>query len=69
MIKLDRYDALKLQKALQLINEVKDYNNVLSSPVYRKLDTVSKKLDKILAEETEPDVSKEYTSEGKVKGE
>ena len=68
MIKLDRYDALKLQKTLQLINEVKDYNNVLSSPVYRKLDTVSKKLDKILAEETEPGVSKEYTSEGKVKG-
>lgn len=69
MIKLDRYDALKLQIALLLINEVKDYNNVLSSPVYRKLDTVSKKLDKILAEETEPDVSKEYTSKGKVKGE
>lgn len=60
MIKLDRYDALKLQNALQLINEVKDYNNVLSSPVYRKLDTISKKLDKILAEETEPGVSKEY---------
>ena len=69
MIKLDRYDALKLQKALQLINEVKDYNNVLSTSVYRKLDTVSNKLDKILAEETEPDVSKEYTSEGMVKGE
>ena len=69
MIKIDRYDALKLQIALLLINEVKDYNNVLSSPVYRKLDTVSKKLDKILAEETEPDVSKEYTFGGKVKGE
>ena len=69
MIKLDRYDALKLQKALRLINEVKDYNNVPSSPMYRKLDTVSKKLDKILAEETEPCVSKEYTFEGKVKGE
>lgn len=68
MNKLDRYDALKLQKAMQIIQSVKNYNNLPSSPLYKKLETVSKKLDTILSTETTGEVQKEYCTTNHIKG-
>lgn len=68
MNKLDRYDALQLQNAKKIIQSVSDYNCLPSSPLYKKLETVSKKLDIILSTETESEVQQEYLSHGFVKG-
>ena len=68
MDKLDRYDSLKLQKAMQIIQSVKSYNNLPSSPLYKKLEIVSKKLDAILSTETTGEVQKEYCTTGHIKG-
>ena len=68
MNKLDRYDALKLQEAMQIIQSVKSYNNLPSSSLYKKLETVSKKLDTILSTETTGEVQKEYCTTSHIKG-
>lgn len=61
MNKLDRYDALKLIKAKKIINEVAVYNYTSeSNKLYKKLNTISNKIDKILETELEPKLQEEY---------
>lgn len=66
MNKLDRYDALKVIKAKGIIDEVRDYNNIESSSLYRKLNTLVVKMDNILATELEPKLQEEYNHTGKI---
>lgn len=66
MNKLDRYDTLKLIEARKIIDGIRDYNNITSSPLYKKLNTVIMKIDSILATELEPELQKEYNHLGRV---
>ena len=66
MNKLDRYDTLKLIEARNIIRGIRDYNNIISSPLYKKLDTVVKKIDSILDTELEPELQEEYNLLGRV---
>lgn len=66
MNKLDRYDTLKLIEARKIINDVQEYNNIISSPLYKKLSTVIEKIDSILNTELEPKLQEEYNLLGKV---
>ena len=66
MNKLGRYDALKIIEARKIINGVRDYNNVKSSPLYRKLSTIVGKLDAVLDTELEPKLQEEYTILGRI---
>ncbi len=66
MNKLDRYDAQKLEKALELIGEVIDYNYMPGTPLSKKLDTVHGKITKILETELEDKLVEEYKEKGKV---
>ncbi len=66
MNKLDRYDTLKLIEARKIINDIREYNNIISSPLYKKLDTVVKKIDSILDTELEPELQEEYNLLGRV---
>ncbi len=66
MNKLDRYDTLKLIEARKIIDGIRDYNNIVSSPLYKKLNTVVKKIDSILNTELEPELQEEYNLLGKV---
>ena len=68
MNKLDRYDALKLQEALHRIKTVRDYNNIPSSPLYKKLNTIIGKLDAVLSAETTDEVQREYKTNGFIGG-
>lgn len=61
MNKLDLYDARKLLKAQELIREVADYNYKSdSNPLFRKLYTLTKKIDKLFDTELEPKLQEEY---------
>ena len=61
MNKLDRYDALKLIEAQKIINKVAEYNYTSeSNKLYKKLNTISNKIDKILETELEPKLQEEY---------
>ena len=66
MNKLDRYDTLKLIEAKKIIDGIREYNNIYSSPLYKKLDTVVRKIDSILDTELEPRLQKEYNLLGRV---
>ena len=66
MNKLDSYDANKIVQARKLIDEVRDYNNIQSSSLYRKLNTVIVKLDAILNTELEPELQEEYNRSGRI---
>ncbi len=66
MNKLDRYDTLKLIEARKIIDGIRDYNNICSSPLYKKLNTVVGKIDSILDTELEPELQKEYNLLGRV---
>ena len=66
MNKLDRYDTLKLIEARKIINAIRDYNNICSSPLYKKLNTIVKKIDSILDTELEPKLQEEYNLLGRV---
>lgn len=67
--KLDRYDAGRLRAALDIIQTVSDSNYTCDSdPLYRKLETVCGKLDRILQNDTEPNVREEYTRHGRIGG-
>lgn len=66
MNKLDRYDTLKLIEAKKIIDGIRDYNNVVSSPLYKKLNTVIVKIDSILGTELEPELQEEYNRSGRV---
>ena len=67
MNKLDRYDTLKLIEARKIINAIRDYNNSCSSsPLYKKLNTIVKKIDSILDTELEPKLQEEYNLLGRV---
>lgn len=66
MNKLDRYDTQKLIEARKIIDGIRDYNNICSSPLYKKLNTVVVKIDSILATELEPELQEEYNSLGRV---
>lgn len=50
--KLDDYDTLKLKEARKLIIAVYEYNYVPSSAVTKKLETIIRKLDGLIGEET-----------------
>ena len=67
MNKLDRYDALKLQNAMQLITEVYEYNYLPSSSLTKKTETVLSKLEHILDTELESDLQSEYKEHGKIR--
>ena len=61
MNKLDEYDAQKLIKAKEFVEEVRSYNYTSeSSRLYRKLSTIINKLEAILCTELEPELQKEY---------
>ena len=66
MNKLDRYDTLKLIETKKTIEGIRDYNNIVSSSLYKKLNTVIKKIDSILNTELEPELQKEYNLLGRV---
>lgn len=66
MNKLDRYDALKLIEARKIINGIREYNNIISSSLYKKLNTVVGKIDSILDTELEPKLQEEYNLLGRV---
>ena len=66
MNKLDRYDTLKLIEARKIIDGIREYNNICSSPLYKKLDTVVRKIDSILDTELEPKLQEEYNLLGRV---
>lgn len=66
MNKLDRYDTLKLIEARKIINAIRDYNSSCSSPLYKKLNTIVKKIDSILDTELEPKLQEEYNLLGRV---
>ena len=61
MIKLNRYDAQRLIDAKKIINGIADYNYTSeSNPLYKKIMTIVKKIDKILETELEPKLQEEY---------
>ena len=61
MNKLDLHDARKLLKAQQLIREVADYNYTSdSNPLFKRLYTLTKQIDKLFAMELEPKLQEEY---------
>ena len=67
--KLDRYDAGRLKAALDIIQTVSDSNYTCDSdPLYRKLETVRGKLERILQNDTEPEVAEDYNRLGKIVG-
>lgn len=66
MNKLDRYDTLKLIEARKIIDGIREYNNIYSSSLYKKLDTVVRKIDSILDTELELELQEEYNLLGKV---
>lgn len=66
MNKLDRYDALKLIEAREIIIGIREYNNIISSSLYKKLDTVVGKMGAILDTELEPELQEEYNLLGRV---
>lgn len=51
--KLDEYDKQKMKKARKIINEVYEYNYDGYSPLNNKLETILKKIDKLIAEAEE----------------
>ena len=66
MNKIDRYDAQKLIKAQKVISEVADYNYISdSSPLCRKLNTIIRKIDRLLETELEPELQEEYNLLGR----
>ena len=67
MNKLGRYDALQLQKALDIIMGVYEYNYIPSSPLTKKTETVINKIENILATELEDYLQKEYEKDGKIR--
>ena len=66
MNKLDRYDTRKLIEARKIINGIREYNNICSSPLYKKLTTLVGKIDSILDTELEPELQEEYNLLGRV---
>ena len=67
MNKLDRYDTQKLIEARKIIDEIVEYNYTSkSNPLYKKLMTIIKKIDKILNTELEPNLQEEYNLLGKI---
>ena len=46
--KIDEYDTFKLKEARQLICEVYEYNYMPSSSLSKKLETILKKIDRII---------------------
>lgn len=64
---IDRFDGRRLQEALKILKKVRDYNYVCeSNPLYRKLDTVCRKVENLLMTELEPKLQEEYRTRGKV---
>lgn len=64
---IDRFDGRRLQEALKILEKVRDYNYVCeSNPLYRKLDTVCRKMENLLMTELEPRLCEEYKANGKV---
>lgn len=67
MIKLNRYDAQRLIDAKKIINGIADYNYTSeSNPLYKKIMTIVKKIDKILETELEPKLQEEYNLLGEI---
>lgn len=53
--KLDRFDGRRMIEALRLMEKVRDYNYTSESdPLYRKLDTICRKMENLLDTELEP---------------
>ena len=67
MNKLDRYDTQKLIEVRKIINGIAEYNYTSeSNPLYKKLMTIVKKIDKILNTELESDLQEDYNLLGKI---
>ena len=49
--KLEEYDINKLKKARKSVVEVYEYNYTPSSSIAKKLETIIRKLDKLIGEE------------------
>lgn len=65
--KLDRFDAKRLIEAKKIIGGIADYNYTSdSNRLYRKLNTIYKKIDKILETELEPKLQEEYNLIGRL---
>lgn len=51
--KLGEYDRRKMEEARKIINKVYEYNYDGYSPLNNKLETILKKIDKLIAEANE----------------
>lgn len=67
MNKLDRYDALKIIEIKKQVSEILDYNYYSgSSPLEKKLNTISSKLEHLLDTELEPKLQEEWNLLGRI---
>ena len=68
--KLDRYDARRLMKALGILRELYNCNDVPSSPLTKKLGTICKKVESLLDTELGMEhghsLQEEYGMHGKI---
>ena len=67
MSKLDRYDAQRLIEAKNMISGIMYYNYTSDSqPLYRKLTTITNKIDNVLKTELEKELQEEYKLLGRL---
>lgn len=65
--KIDLYDARRIQEALGIMKKVAEYNYVCeSNPLYRKLDTICRKMENLLNEDLEDRIQDAYRKYGRV---
>ena len=66
MNKLDRYDALKIIEIRKTLEDIIGYNNIESSSLFKKLNTIDSKLEKLLDTELEPKLQEEWRLLGRL---
>lgn len=66
MNKLDRYDALKIIEIRKMLEGIIGYNNIESSSLFKKLNTIDSKLEKLLDTELEPKLQEEWRLLGRL---
>lgn len=66
MNKLDRYDALKIIEIRKMLEGIIGYNNIESSSLFKKLNTIDNKLEKLLDTELEPKLQEEWRLLGRL---
>lgn len=65
--KISRYDGQRILESLHTMQKVRDYYySCDSGPLYRKLDTICRKMDNVLANDLEADAQEMYRILGKL---